>query len=203
MDEKVDILPKFDRHQDPPPERIFSAAPSSDYASHVASSGRWVSDEALRLVQQLFLTEAEEKPRVVVFAGIDHGSGCSHVCASVAETLAKNSKRPVCLVDANFRTPSLAQMFGTTNTLGLSDAVVQEGPIRLFAENVAEENLWLISSGSVTANSAGLITSRRLGVRIRELGEEFEFVIIDAPPTNSLLRRYRPCKICKWVGSCA
>jgi capsular exopolysaccharide synthesis family protein len=143
---------------------------------------RWANDEALRLVQQIFLLQDKEPPRIVVFAGIDHGSGCSHICASVAETLAKNARRPVCLVDANFRSPVMSEMFGTANTSGLTDALLREGPIRSFAKNVAEEHLWLISSGPLTADSPSLITSSSLRQRIGELREEFEFVVIDAPP---------------------
>ena len=60
--------------------------------------------EALRLVHQVFLS-AELTPGVVVFAGMDHGNGCSQICASVAEILASDTLRSVCLVEANFRSP--------------------------------------------------------------------------------------------------
>src|ERR1700678_1424834 len=60
--------------------------------------GQWASDEALRLVQQVFLLQTQDPPRVVVFAGVDHGNGCSQICAAVAETLAKNAEGKVCLV---------------------------------------------------------------------------------------------------------
>ena len=143
---------------------------------------RWANDEALRLVQQIFLLQTQEPPRVVVFAGIDHGSGCSQICASVAETLAKDARRPVCLVEANFRTPALPEMFGTTNHHGLTDALLQEGPISSFAKPVNADNLWLLSSGALAADSQNLLTSERLRERLKELRVEFEFVIIDAPP---------------------
>ncbi len=146
------------------------------------SSTRWANDEALRLVQQIFLVQSLEPPRIVVFAGIDHQSGCSQICASVAETLAKNSRRPVCLVEANFRSPALSELFGTTNQRGLTDALLKEGPITSFAEPVAQENLWLISSGSLAVDSPSLLASDNLKERLAELREEFDFVIIDAPP---------------------
>ena len=37
-------------------------------------------EEALRLVQRVFLLQAQEPPHMVVFAGIDHGNGCSRIC---------------------------------------------------------------------------------------------------------------------------
>jgi hypothetical protein len=48
---------------------------------------RQADDEALRLVHQVFLS-AEQAPGVVVFAGMNHGNGCSQICSSVAEILA-------------------------------------------------------------------------------------------------------------------
>jgi receptor protein-tyrosine kinase len=143
---------------------------------------RWANDEALRLVQQIFLLQTREPPRVVVFAGIDHGNGCSQICASVAEILAKNASRPVCLVEANFRSPALPELFGTTNHYGLTDAILEKGPIGPFAKLVNGDNLWLLSSGSLAADSPNLLSSDRLSERVAELRQDFEFVIIDAPP---------------------
>ena len=78
---------------------------------------------------------------MVVFAGIDHGNGCSQIAASVAETLAGNAPGAVCLVEANFRSPALPGMLGTTNYHGLTDALLEEGPIRSFIKPVCNERL--------------------------------------------------------------
>ena len=139
-------------------------------------------EEALRLVQRVFLLQAQEPPHMVAFAGIDHGNGCSRICVRVAETLAKNVRGSVCLVEANLRSPALPEMFGTTNHHGLTDALLQEGPIRSFTKPVRGENLWLLSSGALAVDSAKLLNSERLKPRLAELRKEFDFVLIDAPP---------------------
>jgi protein-tyrosine kinase len=139
-------------------------------------------EEALRLVQRVFLLQAQEPPHMVAFAGIDHGNGCSRICVRVAETLAKNVRGSVCLVEANLRSPALPEMFGTTNHHGLTDALLQDGPIRSFTKPVRGDNLWLLSSGALAADSAQLLNSERLKPRLAELRKEFDFVLIDAPP---------------------
>jgi receptor protein-tyrosine kinase len=181
----------YELMQETEQEATFDSAPTVEpdrFSQRQSNSGnghrRWANDEALRLVQQIFLLQAKEPPRVVVFAGIDHGSGCSQICASVAETLARNAPRPVCLVEANFRSPSLPELFGTTNHHGLTEALLREGPISLFAKPVAQENLKLISSGTLAADSPSLLSSGHLRERLTELRKEFDFVIIDAPPLN-------------------
>jgi protein-tyrosine kinase len=142
----------------------------------------WADDGALRLVQQVFLLQTQEPPRMVVFCGIDHGNGCSRMALSVAETLAGNARGAVCLVEANFRSPGLPTMLGTTNHHGLTDALLREGPIRGFIKPVSSGSLWLLSSGSLAADSPNLLSSERLKARSLELRKEFEFVIVDAPP---------------------
>jgi Mrp family chromosome partitioning ATPase len=73
-------------------------------------------------------------------------------------------------------------MFGTTNHHGLTDALLQEGPIRSFAKPVRGDRLWLLSCGSLAADSSNLLNSERLKARFAELRKEFDFVLIDAPP---------------------
>jgi capsular exopolysaccharide synthesis family protein len=143
----------------------------------------WANNEALQLVQRIFLLQAQNPPRMVVFAGIDHGDGCSQISASVAKLLAQNAEGAVCLVEANFRSPALLRLFGTTNHHGLTDALLSEGSIRSFAKSVStDDKLWLLSSGALAADSANLLTSDRVKARLAELRSDFAFVIIDAPP---------------------
>ena len=41
---------------------------------------------------------------------------------------------PVCLVEANFRSPVLPDPFGTTNQYDLTDVILEKGPIVPFAK---------------------------------------------------------------------
>jgi capsular exopolysaccharide synthesis family protein len=138
-------------------------------------------EECLRLVQRIFLLQSEESPKLVVFAGVDHGNGCSQICAAAAETLAKTVRSPICLVEANLRTPSLPDRFGVQNHFGLTNALLEEGDVKSFAKPI-QENLWLVSSGALSSDSPNLLNSLRLKKRFAELREEFEYVLVDAPP---------------------
>jgi capsular exopolysaccharide synthesis family protein len=145
---------------------------------------RVTQEEMLRLVQGIFLTPGVTA-RVVMFAGIDSGNGCSHVCAQAAEVLASNVAGSVCLVDANLRTPSLAEFFGVTNHHGLTDSLRNKGSIRDFAKKLRLPNLWLLSCGSLATDSSVLLNSELMKTRIAELRKEFDYVLIDSPPLNT------------------
>jgi polysaccharide biosynthesis transport protein len=133
------------------------------------------------LVERLFLRRTPA-PRMVVFASVDHGSGCSQVAVLTAKTLTAMASGGVCLVEANFHSPALPRILGTTNYSGLSDALRGPGEIASFAKPVWKQGLWLLSSGRKTADSAALLTSERMTQRSAELRSAFEFVIVDAPP---------------------
>jgi capsular exopolysaccharide synthesis family protein len=169
----------------------FGVAQSADSALMAPAAngpGRHLAnDEAMRLVHQVFLPQTDQSPGVVAFAGIDHGNGCSQICASVAEILAGDPLRSVCLVEANFRSPDVSGLFGETNHCGLADALTRKGPIRGFVRPTrVPRNLWFLPCGTIAPDSSRLFASGSLRERMAELRAEFDFVIIDTPP----LRQY-------------
>ena len=185
MSKNFELMQQMDKERLSRPDSAEElVAQAQDGRDNHRSKVRWANDEALRLVQQVFLLQTREPPRVVIFAGVDHGSGCSQMCASVAETLALNASRPVCLVEANFRKPGLSELFETINQHGLTEALVHGGPVGAYLKPVYQEKLWLLSSGTLAADSANLLTAGNLQETIRELRQQFEFIVIDAPPLS-------------------
>jgi Mrp family chromosome partitioning ATPase len=89
---------------------------------------RLAQEEFFQLIQRVFFLQTQT-PHVVVFAGVDHGNGCSRICAQAAEALEVNGRGPVCLVDANFRSPSLSRVYNMSNHHGLADSLFSEDPI--------------------------------------------------------------------------
>jgi receptor protein-tyrosine kinase len=179
----------FDLMQEMEKERAFHSSRIIEAAFPIPGENRnrdadrqLTSDLTLGLVQRIFPQQTQEPPRMVVVAGIDHGNGCSQIAASIAETLAGNARGAVCLVEANFRSPGLPAMLGATNYYGLTDALLEQGPIRTFIKPVCNDSLWLLSSGPLAADSPNLLTSEHMKALSAELREEFDFVIVDAPP---------------------
>jgi capsular exopolysaccharide synthesis family protein len=82
------------------------------------------------------------------------------------------------------RAPFLHKYFRLDNLSGLSDAVLQSGPVRNFAHQVNGGNLWLITCGSKTTDPHSLLTSDGLRARLSELRVEFDYVLIDGPPVT-------------------
>ena len=169
-------------------ERTARAAANdktSTIAGNPAEASSAIRDESLKLVQRLFLTSEQAPPKAVVFAAIDSGSGCTRLCAITAQLLAESVSGSVCLVEGNFRTPSLPDLFGVDNRHGLADSVRQEGAIRGFAQQAGRDNVWLLSSGPQARDCLNLLNCDRMKERIAELRGAFDYVLIDAPPLTS------------------
>ncbi len=95
--------------------------------------------EILRLVQRIFLSANGSAPRQVVICGVDDENGSSSICAKAGRTLAANSSKPVCLVDANVRSPRLSGLFEVEGTSPFSGPAA---PLREQCVKVGG-NLWL------------------------------------------------------------
>jgi capsular exopolysaccharide synthesis family protein len=166
-------------------EQPQPAAPSAEdnvpSTSLLNMSGA-VRDEMTRLAQNLFLQP--QGPRRVVFCGTESGSGCTWMCAHVADVLATQGRGSVCIVDCNLRSPDLHQQFGMENHHGLSDALLGSNSIREYAHRLSR-NLWILSCGSAAEVGLTMLGSDRMRSRLTELRMAFDYVLIDAPPLNA------------------
>jgi len=158
---------------------------SSNASVNGAKSVKVGEEEVLKLVQRVFRSTNPDAPRTVAFSGVDHGDGCSWITANAALTLAAQTSSSICVVDANFRTPSLHRFFDIENRFGLVDAIAQSAPIRDFAQQLSGSNLWVLTCGSTSGKmAANALSSEALRARMTELRSEFDYVLIDTPPAN-------------------
>lgn len=140
--------------------------------------------ELVKLVQRVFLLPDQAGRKVVAFAGVEGGTGCSSICAGAAEALAAQVEGPVCVVDANLKRPSLHEYFKAPNVKGLSDAVFSPGPIQDFVHKLPGGRLQLLAAGSKASRLMGALNTDQLRSRMTELREKYNYVLIDAPAIN-------------------
>ena len=83
-----------------------------------------VDDEVMKLVQRLFiLPDGAQAPDAIAFCGVEKGVGCSWVCANAAQMLAAQGLGTVCVIDANFNSPSLHHHFRVGNRAGFAESL--------------------------------------------------------------------------------
>jgi Mrp family chromosome partitioning ATPase len=141
-------------------------------------------EELVRLVRTVFLAPGENSPHVVVFTGADPEAGCSSICLGAAEALAAQMAGTVCVVDSNLRHPSLHMGCGVDRQRGLSEVLLEPGPVQDCIRKLPGENLWFLSCGLANTRSAGIMNASRLAACVEALRQEFTYVLLDSPCAN-------------------
>jgi len=140
--------------------------------------------EEVELVQRVFLLPAYEVPRVVVFCGVGQTEGAGGICARAGQNLANQTGSSVCVVEGDFHSPSLHQYLGVENSRGLTDALLESGPIQDFVQCLPKSNLSVLPGGSRSGELQAPWKSERLQSRIAELRREFSYVLVCGPQVS-------------------
>jgi Mrp family chromosome partitioning ATPase len=156
------------------------------------------ADEA-ELIQRVFLLPAHEVPRVVVFCGVGQIDGAGGVCARAAQHLANQTASSVSVVEGNFCSPSLHQQFGVDNSRGLTDALLESGPVRDFVHSLPGSNLSVLPAGSHCEKVQALWKSERLRSRMEELRQEFSYVLVYGPQLGQFVNAMLLCQMADGV----
>jgi Mrp family chromosome partitioning ATPase len=138
-------------------------------------------EEELKLVQRIFLGSGSTT-RVALFSGLEQDGGCASICVRTAEILSTQAEGPVCLVDADFETPSLHEYLGLSNDKGLAEATLGSAPIQEFAQQLALPNLWFVPGGHGASRLDFAKTSDQLRTRIEELRNAYRYVVVHSGP---------------------
>ena len=112
-------------------------------------------------------------------------SGETGEVASNLDVALAQTRRKVVLVDANLRSPVVAQLFGLENGRGLSEALAPNAPAPKLTTIDWVSNLSILPAGSVSANPFELLGSPRMVQLIKQLESQADVVIIAAAPLLS------------------
>ena len=112
--------------------------------------------------------------------------GKTTVVSNLAIALAGINKR-VLLIDGDLRKPRLHQIFNQPNTWGLSDVLgdkrsVSDLPVTELARETNIPGLYLLPSGPATEEITTLLYSSRMQDLMNRFREDFDYVVLDAPP---------------------
>ena len=125
-------------------------------------------------------------PRSILVSSALPMEGKTTVASNIAITLSQLQKQVV-LIDGDLRRPRLHDIFCLDNHQGLSDLILDKTPVKdmkmeEFIQYTAVSNLRVIPSGPTRTSASRLLYSERFDDLMQRLLQEFDYVLIDAPP---------------------
>jgi receptor protein-tyrosine kinase len=127
-----------------------------------------------------------DSPRILVVTSSRPMEGKTTVVSNLGIALAEISGK-VLLIDGDMRRPRLHKVFDQANSWGLSDVLreknaIEDLPLDALVKKTAIPHLYLLPSGTSTDNIFGLLCSGRMARLLPRFRQEFDYVLVDAPP---------------------
>lgn len=151
--------------------------------SLITSRSRHPAAEAYRVLRTNVQFSTLDKPsQTFVVTSANPREGKTTTVANLALVLAQTGKRVVA-VDSDLRRPTLHQLFGTTNSYGLTNVLLsKDASVNGYLQRTRYDNLAVLPSGPMPPNPSELLSSPRLQTLIENLKREADVVIFDSPP---------------------
>jgi len=151
----------------------------SDPQSHFA--------ESMRTVRTSFvLSNMDNNSKVVLVSSSVPDEGKSTVALNLAEALGSMEK--VLLIDADLRRPSLTKVLSLDHHLpGLTQLISGKCSLKECIFDVESSSISVITTGNVQGvNPLEIVSSKRIGLLIKQLAEKYDRIIIDSPPIHAV-----------------
>lgn len=132
-----------------------------------------------------FAAESGDFPKKsLLITNSSKGQGKSFILSNIAISFASAGKR-ILLIDSDLRRPKLHLYFGILNTDGLTNILLGDeiGP---NIQKTYFDGLDIITTGPLPPNPSELLSTDRMTRIIEECENNYDFVLIDAPPVTAV-----------------
>lgn len=159
------------RHRDVP-KLVYLANPKSPHA------------EAYRTmrtnIQYSSVTGSQEFTTLMV-TSTEPGEGKTTTVCNLALAMAHAGKKTL-LIDADLRRSAVHQVFRLPNACGLANILSEEAEPDECIVSVTDFPLYVLTAGKRLHDPAEVLASGQMGDLLRRLREDFDQILLDAPP---------------------
>lgn len=141
----------------------------------------WAFKQSLQAAQLRIEKQMEqENQKVLMISSTLPQEGKSMTAVNLALVFVQHEKKTV-LIDADLRRPSVAGILGLQEQQGLAEYL--KGTAKLEEILVKREGLTVIGGGKKHGNISNLMDEKRMEELMKHLRAEFDYIIIDTPPS--------------------
>jgi capsular exopolysaccharide synthesis family protein len=172
-------------------ERVFNF-PVIGYLSQISENGNNATyvinhpnslvSESFRLLQSnLEFFQAYNSAKTILITSPTQGNGKTTIAVNLALSMAMSGQKTI-LVDSDLRRPAVHTALDITKAPGLSDLIRNKMSAAETIRPIKDNKVEVITAGNVPPNVTEVVGSKRISAILNDLKDDFETVIVDAPP---------------------
>ncbi|WP_409368430.1 CpsD/CapB family tyrosine-protein kinase [Lysinibacillus sp. 38-6] len=151
----------------------------------VGNRNSFVSEQFRTIRTNITFAMPDQEIKSILVTSATPGEGKSTNVANLGVVFAQEGKK-VCIVDADLRKPTMHYTFRLQNIRGLSNLLTTQYDLSEVLNSTDISNLFVVTSGPIPPNPAELLSSKAMDSVIRQLINDFDMIIFDAPPLLSV-----------------
>jgi capsular exopolysaccharide synthesis family protein len=142
--------------------------------------------EAMRAIRTaVVFSSAADGARTVVVTSTAPSEGKTLVSTNLASALGQAEQRTL-VIDGDMRRPRVHEVFGCAQEPGLSNVLVGTAQLRTAIRQTSNPHLSVMPAGHIPPNPAELLGSAKYRRLLEELGQDYDWIVIDAPPVMAV-----------------
>ena len=149
--------------------------PVRELPDSMSSKAFWMLQAKIKLLQN----DRDRSEKIIVVSSSLPKEGKSMVTANLALSLSQLGEK-VLIIDGNLYQPVQHQFWQVDNSIGLSDAVLDQEKIDSAIVPITD-SLDLLPSGQVFSNPLKIIDSAKMELLLWNLAEKYQLILIDSP----------------------
>jgi len=137
-----------------------------------------------RLAASLHELQKQRGLKILMVSSAVPREGKTLTITNLALTLSESFQQQVLLIDVDLRRPSIHDVLGIPNRRGLGDVILSGSDTLPLVE--ISQNLSVLTAGHLDGDPMARLTSERASALIKKAAEQFDWVLLDAPPVGLL-----------------
>ena len=134
----------------------------------------------------------------IMITSAKSGEGKTLAAISIAKTLAKGKEAKVLLIDVNFTSGHLHEIFNTPQQPGLADMVLNQASREQTCFATPIDNLDILANGQQQQSTTWVFDSDNFANSLNALAEHYDYIVAD---TNSMLGTSEAGLICPFFDA--
>lgn len=148
----------------------------------LTDSHSYLAEQYKVLRTNLYSISPEKPIRTIALTSAQAQEGKTITSCNLAYTMSLDKEKKILLVDSDCRKPAVHKMFAIPRKPGFTDILNGKATVEEFAKKPLCNDLYIIPSGSLVANTSELLSSTKIKNVINTLKTKFDYIIFDTPP---------------------